>query len=723
MFTTLEGARQRVAALLLLATCGLASACGGDDAVRAMAGEESTNGPQGTGGDDDGESEAGAQSDEGDASTGSPWSLPPAIPFPTCAWAPAPSSGLHLLGMGEGVHVGAAPELGLQIFTLEAWVRWDGWGTTTSSGTGGVQAEPIISKGRGEGDGSDIDCNYFLGIDAAGRLVADFEDMETGGNHPIASTNALHIGRWTHVAASYDGASWRLYIDGQIEADLAVDATPRFDSIQHFGIGQAYDSMGVPQGGFDGTIHGVRVWSRALAEVEIQSGVYHLPQDEAGLVAHWPLDGAPQVLVPDLVSGLHGEREGGRRDDGPPFQVSTRPAEPAPIGPGEIVAAGDVELTADVFDLDGDEMRVEFWGRPLPPIEPFSVVVLPDTQYYISEENGGVGEMFLAQTQWVVENAETYDIRAVLHVGDLVEHRENFVSEWLSAVQAMETLEQSLPGWPEGIPYGIAVGNHDQNNTTMPGAAIYYNQYFGEDRFLGREYYGGHAGAGNENSYIAFSAGELDLLAFFFEYDQPDDPTGNSGPDPEVLEWARRVLREHPDHLGILVAHSCLQNTENNPKVDTPLSAQGQARWEALRGEPNLRLAVCGHVRDEGRRTDVAASMVHTLLADYQFDGQGGSGKLRLLTFHPAEDRLEVRTYSPYLDQWYEGPNAHYELPIDLDRGGGELELLEVVEHAEGGEVGATWHGLPPGMRYEWLVKVTDCVSTVAGPRHVFTTQ
>ena len=42
---------------------------------------------------------------------------------------------------------------------------------------GGVTAVPLFGKGRGEGDGSNVDCDYFFGITAAGILVADFEGL------------------------------------------------------------------------------------------------------------------------------------------------------------------------------------------------------------------------------------------------------------------------------------------------------------------------------------------------------------------------------------------------------------------------------------------------------------------------------------------------------------------------------------------------------------------
>ena len=66
------------------------------------------------------------------------------------------------------------------MFTLETWFRRDGDGDTAGSGDGGVVAEPLITKGRGEDDGDNMDMNYFLGIDpTTNMLVADFED--TGG--------------------------------------------------------------------------------------------------------------------------------------------------------------------------------------------------------------------------------------------------------------------------------------------------------------------------------------------------------------------------------------------------------------------------------------------------------------------------------------------------------------------------------------------------------------
>jgi hypothetical protein len=654
--------------------------------------------------------------------------------LPTCADMPA--SALDLVGYAEGVHVGDVPALGLEHFTLAAWIRWDGWGTRTDSGVGGIVAEPIVAKGRGESDGSTVDCNYFVGIDADGRLVADFEDMATGANHPIASVAAIEIGRWTHVAASYDGAMWQLWIDGELDTALATGATPRFDSIQHFGIGTTYDSQGVPEGAFDGRIDEVRVWDRALAELELQSSMFAAPVAD-GLIGDWPLDDTPGMTAPEMVAGFDGTRMGTSWiAEGRPVGASTPPPEPVPVGPAETVAAGDVMLALDVADIDDDELVVEFFGRELVDPEPFTIVVVPDTQFYTDETNGGLGQMFYDLTQWTADNAEALDVRAVLHVGDLVDDYHNSVDEWLLAQEAMETLEQTMPGYPDGLPYGIAIGNHDQATDSATGQTQFYNMYFGVDRFEGRTYYGGHHGDRNDSSFITFTAGAVDFLAVFVQFDEPGTPEGNTGPDPESLAWARRVIAEHPDHRAIVVAHSCLVWTGcpigqpdcpgggDGPKIGTELSEEGRIRWEALKGEKNLSLVLCGHRSDEGRRTDAGASMVHTLMSDYQFDGNGGSGKLRLMTFDPAAGEVEVETYSPYFDESYESADSHFVLPFDLDGGAGAFESLGRVEHvASGATVELAWPELASGRSFEWYATVSDCTHTAASARVVFTTE
>src|SRR5205814_7228797 len=173
--------------------------------------------------------------------------------------------GLHLTGTtaaSDQVTFGAAPGLDAETFTIETWFKRDGAGISTSTGTGGLDAIPLVTKGRAEAEGSNVDMNYFLGIRATDNvLVADFEDMATGLNHPVAGTTAIPAdGTWRHAAATYDGTTWRLYLNGALETQLVVGSfTPRSDSIQHAGLGTAFNSTGVAAGFFAGTLDEARV--------------------------------------------------------------------------------------------------------------------------------------------------------------------------------------------------------------------------------------------------------------------------------------------------------------------------------------------------------------------------------------------------------------------------------------------------------------------------------
>ena len=73
-----------------------------------------------------------------------------------------------------------------------------------------------------------VDANWLLGINDAGDvLAADFEDTATGLNHPISGTTVITDNVWHHAAATYDGTTWRLYLDGRLEATEVENATPR----------------------------------------------------------------------------------------------------------------------------------------------------------------------------------------------------------------------------------------------------------------------------------------------------------------------------------------------------------------------------------------------------------------------------------------------------------------------------------------------------------------
>jgi len=646
-------------------------------------------------------------------------------PSPGFAFPPEPGTGLHLGGTDAYVTFGDAPQLHLSRFTLELWFRRDGPGIPASTGSEALDAIPLVSKGRGEEDGGVKDMNFFLGLRAAdGVLAADFEEGAGGGppglNHPVAGITPIAPGAWHHAAASYDGGTWRLYLDGRLEAERVVGRPVQSESIQHAALGSALNSLGVPSGYFDGVLDEVRIWDRARDLTDIRSTMnVTLPDPRPGLVARWSLDegtlhSARNPAGPPLDGILLGTDYAWT--DGAPM-TPDRPLEPPmPLSPrdGSRDAAPDPTLWVAVTDPDGRPLEVTFYGREAPARPPgvdFSIVLLPDTQYYSAGMYGSNRETFRAQVEWIVAHRRSRNIAFVAQLGDCVEIGDSRF-QWENADYAVRPLEsRAATGLPEGIPFSIAVGNHDSAPFgEFAGSTALYNAFFGESRFLGRTYYGGHFGADNDNHVSFFSASGLDFLVLSLEYEP--------APRPEVLAWAREVLATYPERKAIVISH-WLIGAGNPGNLDPP----GQAVLNALKDSPNLILMACGHIRGEGRRTDVfGGRTVHTLLADYQWRPHGGDGWLRILEFSPSADEVRVQTYSPTLGVFETDEDSRFTLPVDLVPGGAWETLGTVAGVAGGGSASWVWTGRRPRTGYEWRATVSDGVRTAAGPISGFTT-
>jgi hypothetical protein len=496
---------------------------------------------------------------------------------------------------------------------------------------------------------------------------------------------------WYHAAASYDGSTWRLYLDGALDGERTVDATPRSDSIQHFGLGAAFDSTGTPAGAFGGELDEVRVWDRARTAAEIADGLGREIDAADGLVARWALDETAGATAADARDANPGTVSGAVWvAGGAPFALVGPPSISliAPADGAEIPAAA-VDLSVWVDARGGLPLEVELWGRPVDP--DFAVVALPDTQYYSQD----YPETFGDQTRWVRSHAAEYNIRAVLHEGDVTDNGDD-EAQWRNANAAMTELELPQPGLPDGVPFGIAVGNHDQIGTT-----VLFNTTFGVGRFSGRSYYGGHYGTDYDNHYIVFDAGTTPYLALFLEYDEAADPA--------VLAWAHGVLDDHPEHRVLVTQHSMI-----GPGDPGAWTAQGQATYEALRDVTRIDLLLCGHIGGEGRRTDeFGGHAIHTLLADYQFLSDGaagyyGDGWLRLLQFSPAQGTIHVRTWSVVFDRWQTDADSDFILTYDSPAGPFE-RIATRSGVTPGSAVVASWAGREPGRTYQWYAEADNC--------------
>jgi len=231
--------------------------------------------------------------------------------FVICRDAPVenfPGSALEFDGINDYVDLDEPDNLKLENFTITTWFKRTGNGSYVSTGAGGLSAEPLVTKGRGQSDNSNVDMNYFLGIGETTKVIcADLENMTNGGNHPVYGTTPIQDNTWYHTAATYDGNEWRLYLNGNLEAESIENVTPRYDSIQDNAIGSALNSNGTPAGYFKGLIDEVSIWDTALDSIHIRENMHLcLADGETGLVSYWQFNEGTGTATADITSGNNG---------------------------------------------------------------------------------------------------------------------------------------------------------------------------------------------------------------------------------------------------------------------------------------------------------------------------------------------------------------------------------------------------------------------------------
>jgi hypothetical protein len=275
---------------------------------------------------------------------------------------------------------------------------------------------------------------------------------------------------------------------------------------------------------------------------------------------------------------------------------------------------------------------------------PFSIVLLPDTQYYAANPVYG---LYNAQAQWIVANKETQAIAFVIHLGDMT--NANLDSEW-SVVRAAHDLLDTAD-----IPCSVIPGNHDYYGV---GATRWhevfrrdltkYNKNFGPRSFSGKSWYGGNMGNTadqNENNYCFFSSDGLDFMVVSLEY----------APRKDTLTWANQLIGRHPKHRVILVTHAYLTHNGAYTNGAGPeygiIGSGGTDLWnECASRHSNVFLVVCGHVGESAvnEKKGVAGNTLYEMVVDYQFEKKLnntpnlGNGWLRILTLHPDAHRIDA---------------------------------------------------------------------------------
>ena len=295
-----------------------------------------------------------------------------------------------------------------------------------------------------------------------------------------------------------------------------------------------------------------------------------------------------------------------------------------------------------------DNSEVFALTMTLSTVDPFEIVMLPDTQHYSTSAGGAA--IFNSQTQWIADNVIGDQLAFVSHVGDIVQNGAANEVEWTRADTAMDLLDGA-------IPYSAIAGNHDFDTVHDHSSAVKYIQYFGPTRYTGQTWYGGSS-ADQTSHYQIFTAGGWDFLHVGLEWN----------PRPQAITWAQSVIDAHDNLPVILSTHNYL-GTSNR-------TSSGTAIFNSLVTiNPQIFMVLCGHVGGENKQVvqNDAGLDVIEILADYQARDNGGDGWLRLINFLPDQDLIEFQTYSPYREQNSQYPfyetdaDSQFTIPLNFD--------------------------------------------------------
>ena len=174
---------------------------------------------------------------------------------------PAEVSNGFSVGKGGYLEIAPSKTLANQNFTWSAWVKPLGAGPN-NDGTG----DTIVAQ--------DID-NYSLAMAFYWRAMDNrfFFIFGTSGTESFASKDTYQTGVFYHVATTYDGSAFRLYVNGVLEGSFSESKTVAYSTENPWTIGSA--GQQATASGFSRTFNGivdeVQAFNRALTQSELQA--------------------------------------------------------------------------------------------------------------------------------------------------------------------------------------------------------------------------------------------------------------------------------------------------------------------------------------------------------------------------------------------------------------------------------------------------------------------
>lgn len=348
----------------------------------------------------------------------------------------------------------------------------------------------------------------------------------------------------------------------------------------------------------------------------------------------------------------------------------------------------DIEATPYTANVDEED-------------DDFSIMWFTDTQYYAEY----YPNIFDRVTDWTVEEYQKGTFEYVIHTGDIVNKADD-IKQWEIADYNMKKLDLA------GVPYGVLAGNHDSIINGIDYSN--YKNYFGEDRFNDKSWYGGSMD-NNRNHYDLVSFNGYDFVILYIGF--------GTETEEETIQWANEVLSTYSDRNAIVGLHAYLETNATR-------SEMSQAFFDkVVVPNENVKMILSGHYHGaalnvaEIANEDGSTREVFEVLTDYQAGSEGGEGYLRLINFDPEEGTVNFSTYSPYTDksEYFGSEIDNFTLDMDLIEKEKSVAtdyisvniytdtVIGVDEAVKSGDKATTlWSNLNPNSDYFWYMNIEN---------------
>ncbi|KAF0221999.1 MAG: thrombospondin type 3 repeat protein outer membrane domain-containing, partial [Rhodospirillaceae bacterium] len=220
-----------------------------------------------------------------------------------------------------------------------------------STATSAVTMEVLIKGAPLVGSERIIAYNGTIGSDGYGLVVTDEGHLgiRVGATVLEAADTSTSMMAWQHVAASYNGTAWSLYVDGvaqTLSATSAAITTPT--GVTRIG---SASIAGDTITGFEGMIDDLRVWNTARSAASIQTDMTRqLTGGESGLAGYWRMDHGTGNAS-DSAPGNH------------PLLMSSEP--PTWVASPGMIADGSQRLTQEERAISGHVTAADADGGTL----------------------------------------------------------------------------------------------------------------------------------------------------------------------------------------------------------------------------------------------------------------------------------------------------------------------------------------------------------------------